>query len=334
MSETRGRVHLLNQYLWPDSAPTGIYTEMLADRLTARGFATTLVGGGGSYRESTRPAPATPIVRLRAQRGRRGSHVSTLGEYWSVNAAFADYIRREVRAGEVVVISSAPPLTIHLHREIHRQRAIGIYWLQDYYPELLRGVWDYPTPIRSWLGRHWHRHLGKWDRVVKSAANLGYHAANAAVIRNWPTLDFSEPPPPEPGTALYTGNFGYGHDVASFVAMCERLRAQGCRITVRGDGPGVARLPAWIDTRPPFASAEELHAGLLRHAVHLVAAHPQIRSAIFPSKIWNSLAAGRPIEASGFAGEMAAELEATLRAPWREHRAEWEKLIADKLSDE
>lgn len=326
-----GRIHLLNQYLWPDGAPTGIYTEMLAGRLAADGLDVALVGGGGSYRASTRPAPATPIVRLRAQRGQRGSHASTFAEYWSVNSAFAGYIRREVRAGDVVVVSSAPPLTIHLHRAIHERSALAVYWLQDYYPELLRGVWDYPSPIRAWLARHWDRHLAAWDRVVKSAANLGYRGANAATIRNWPTLAFTEVPPPEPKTALYTGNFGYGHDVPSFVAECSTLHERGVRIVVRGDGPGIGRLPAWIETGPAFASEAELRAALVRHGLHLVAAHPEIRTAIFPSKIWNSLAAGREVIGTGFVGEMADELEATRRAPFREHIGQWVQLLAGIL---
>lgn len=327
-----GRVHLLNQYLWPDSAPTGIYTEMLADRLAAEGNDVVLVGGGGSYRESTRPAPATPIIRLRAQRGRRGSHASTFAEYWSVNAAFAAYIRREVREGDVVIVSSAPPLTIHLHRAIRERRAVAVYWLQDYYPELLRGVWDYPAPIRAWLSRHWQRHLAAWDHVVKSAANLGYNGANAVVIRNWPTLTFTEAPPPEPGTALYTGNFGYGHDVASFVAECAALRERGVHIVVRGDGPGIARLPSWIESGPAFASEAELRSALLRHELHLIAAHPRIRSAIFPSKIWNSLALGREVIGTGFAGEMAEELTASHAARHSEHAGQWVEFVGGILS--
>ena len=45
---------------------------------------------------------------------------------------------------------------------------------------------------------------------------------------------------------------------------------------------------------------------------HLVAAHPRIQGAVFPSKLWNSLAAGRRILYSGFAGAMQAELEASV----------------------
>lgn len=329
MSATPGRIHILNQYLWPDSAPTGLYAEMLADRLTAEGTEVVLVGGGGTYRASQRSAPATRIVRLRAQKGRRGSHLSTLGEYWSVSRAFHEYLQEEVRAGDVVVVTSAPPSTIYLHRVIRSRGATAIYWLQDYYPDLLRGVWRYPEIIRRMLEAHWLHQLQQWNHVVKSGANLGYHGANATVIRNWPTLEFPDPSAPEPATALYTGNFGYGHDVPSFVAVCDELKQQGYLVTVRGDGPGMSMLPSWIETGPAFASAEELHQALLSHEVHLVAAHPEIRTAIFPSKIWNSLAAGRRVVASGFAGEMAEELKATLSSEWNTHLEQWARFVQD-----
>ena len=58
------------------------------------------------------------------------------------------------------------------------------------------------------------------------------------MIRNWPTLSFENEPEPELGTALYSGNLGYGHDVDLFVAACKELRDAGYSLTIRADGPG------------------------------------------------------------------------------------------------
>jgi hypothetical protein len=66
---------------------------------------------------------------------------------------------------------------------------------------------------------------------------------------------------------------------------------------------------------------------LARHEVHLIAGHPRIRRAIFPSKIWNSIALGRRLVCTGFAGEMADELEAAKRAPFERHLDQWERLV-------
>jgi hypothetical protein len=325
------RIHILTQYLWPDSAPCGIYAESLADHLGEAGLDTLLLCSSGNYRKTARPAPATPIISLASYPPRRGSFLSTLGGYASVSTVFEEYIRRDVRQGDIAIVTSAPPLAVRLHQAIHDQGASAIYWLQDYYPELVRGIWDYPSFVRALIGRRWHQHLACWDRVVKCAGNLDYHGPNATVIRNWPTLSFPETSAPEPNTALYTGNFGYGHDVRTFVAECKKLRDRGYRITVRGDGPGIAKLPDWIDAGPSYPTAAELHRQLLRHEVHLVAAHPKIRKAIFPSKIWNSLAAGREVIGTGFVGEMAVELEATLKSPFREHVGQWSQLVTEMM---
>ena len=75
--------------------------------------------------------------------------------------------------------------------------------------------------------------------------------------------------------------------------------------------------------------AEKLKRDLLHHEVHLIAGHPKIQRAIFPSKIWNSIAAGRRLICTGFAGEMTTELEETKRAPFGSHLEQWTRLLVD-----
>ena len=191
---TGATVHVLSQYLWPDDAPTGIYAEQLADSLARAGASVRLVGGQGAYRSGRRTAPRTPIVRLSHYEGRRGALASTAREYESVREAFGAYIRRQVAENDVVVVTSAPPTTLFLHRAVRARRAVGLYWLQDYYPQLIRAVWDAPALLRRLLDRLWQRELGRWPHVVKAAGNLGYARANATVIRNWNTLELGQPP--------------------------------------------------------------------------------------------------------------------------------------------
>jgi hypothetical protein len=128
--------------------------------------------------------------------------------------------------------------------------------------------------------------------VVKISGNLAYDGGNASVIRNWPTLSTINKAARAGKSALYTGNLGYGHDVGSFVRTCDELRTEGYDIRVHGDGPGIRRLPSWIRAEPAFKSERELMLALESSEVHIVAAHPEIQGAVFPSKIWNSLASG------------------------------------------
>jgi hypothetical protein len=312
-------VHILSQYLWPDDAPTGIYAEQVADALERAGVAVRLVGGTGTYRPGERPAPATSIERVAHREGRRGHLLSTALEYESVRRAFASEITRSVSPGDVVVVTSAPPTTIGLIRQIRKKGARGVYWLQDFYPELIRGVVDFPLALRRRFSAAWRARLAEWDCVVKAAGNLGYHGANARVIRNWPTLDLGEPRPFRPGTALYSGNLGWGHHLPSFLALCEKLAREGFEITVQGDGPGLARLPGWIRVGPALKRPEDLIRAYWEAEVHLVAGHPGIPDAVFPSKFWNARATGRTVLFSGLAGEMEEERLAAEAADYRRH---------------
>ena len=320
--------HILTQYIWPDAAPTGLYAEHLATRLHERGYDVRLVGGNGSYRTLVREKPAVPILRLDHYHGRRASLVQTFFEYASVKHAFENYIARFVRSGDVVIATSAPPNTVQLAHCIKRRRARAIYWLQDYYPELIRGIRDYPASIRSPFRRWWDSQLSRWDKVVKISANLGGSVSNATVIRNWPTILFESAAAPESKTALYLGNLGYGHDVDLLVRACEQLRDEGYKIDIHADGRGIQRLPAWLKAKPPCQGVAESREALLRHEVHLIAAHPKLRQAIFPSKIWNSIALDRRLVCTGFAGEMSTELDATKRAPFNTHLDQWVDLIS------
>lgn len=323
-----GVVHVLSQYLWPDDAPTGIYAEQLADAVAQAGVPVRLVGGTGTYREGERPAPATPVERVAHREGKRGNLLSTALEYESVRSAFASEILRSVSPGDVVVVTSAPPTTIGLVRQIHAKGARGVYWLQDFYPELVRGVVDFPLPLRRRFSSAWRKRLTRWDVVVKAAGNLGYDAANARVIRNWPTLDLGEPRPFRPRTALYSGNLGWGHHLPSFLALCEKLRAEGFEITVQGDGPGMARLPQWIRGGPALKKPSDLVRAYWDAEVHLVAAHPALTEAVFPSKFWNARATGRTVLFSGLAGAMEEERAAAEATDTRRHLPDLAGLVA------
>ncbi len=330
---TGATVHVLSQYLWPDDAPTGIYAEQLADSVAAAGVRVHLVGGQGFYRRGRRESPRSPIVRLKHYEGRRGRLLSTAREYESVREAFAAYIRAEVAANDVVIITSAPPTTLFLHRAIRARGAVGVYWLQDYYPQLIRGVWDAPEWMRRLLDRLWTRELQAWPRVVKAAGNLGYAGHNSLVIRNWNTLELGAPEPFRPRTALYSGNLGWGHDLAAFVDLCRTLHTKRYEITVRGDGPGIARLPAWIRSASPLEDPAELVRSYWAAEVHLVAGHPRFPDAVFPSKFWNAFATGRPVLASGFTGVMAEELEAARTSDFRTHLPQWTRLVVSLVRD-
>jgi hypothetical protein len=295
--------------VWPDVAPTGIYAEQLAQAMHERGHQVWLVGGKGTYRSSLRPKPAVAPIYLDHFIGKRGNLYQEFKEYYSVKNAFANYIKSQVQTGDVVIVTSAPPVTIALQAIIHKKKAVSIYWLQDYYPELLGSIVPLPFAWLWFVSAFWNRSLKKWNHVIKISSNLGYQEHNSKVIRNWATLSFTDTLPPKERTALYAGNLGYAHDVVAFIKLCKKLHNDGYTISVRGDGIGMKRLPSWIQTGPSFQREEDLTEACLSSEILLAAAHPKISRALFPSKIWNYLAAGRTVLTSGFSEKMAMELE-------------------------
>lgn len=319
-----GRIHLLNQFVWPDAAPTSIYSEQLADELVALGESVCLVGTNGHYRQLDRPAPRSELTRLPIRRFPRHFLPGVFLEYALTARVFRRYLREQVQPGDTVVATSAPPTTPWLIGTIRRRGAKAVYRLHDYYPELARAVWRYPDFVRRGLRRAWDRSLARWDAVLKVGENLGYRGANARVFPDWAPFQFTEAEraahPVRPGTALYAGNFGYAHDVDRFLPVAEQLRAEGYRLVARGDGPGFRRLPDWIECGPAFPDEAGLRAALLEAEVHLIAAHPDFQEALFPSKVWNSLEAGRRLVSSGFEGVMASELARFQREDHRGHR--------------
>ena len=325
-------IHILTQYVWPDAAPTAIYAEDLATRIQSVGFDVRLVGGTGNYRALKREKPSVPIFYCDHFHGGRGSLTQTFFEYASVKRAFQKYIDEFVWRGDIAIVTSAPPNSVQLAARIRGRGARAVYWLHDYYPELIRGIREYPTMARRKLSAWWDRQLLRWDRVVKISANLGGPNDKTIVLRDWPTVTFDMTEPFEPFTALYSGNLGYGHDIELFVQTCCELRQEGFRLTIRADGRGVRHLPDWLEVQPLHSDPNEMKADLLRHEVHLIAADPRITRAIFPSKIWNSIASRRRLICTGFAGEMVQELEESKRAPFRSHLDQWVQFIVQFAS--
>ncbi len=328
---SHSRVHVLTQYVWPDSAVTALYSEQLADVILAQGLDTVLVGGVGCFRKSQRGKPRSHIIRLEHFCGKRNNLFQVAWEYHSVTNAFRNYIEHYVRKNDLVIMGSFPPNTTGLFPGISKRGAVGVYWLQDYYPDYFRSVWDYPRPVGRYLEARWDKHLASWHKVVKISDNLGYHGKNAVVIRNWPTLNLDSSRPFTLRSALYTGNLGLAHSVEHLVGACEALREEGFEIKFHADGHGVKKLPPWLKNRGMFNSEADLAGAMLDAEVHLVAADPRFQRSLFPSKFWNCRATGRKIICTGFEGAMAHELEQAKKSDYSTQLKKWVNLVVELL---
>jgi len=119
-------------------------------------------------------------------------------------------------------------------------------------------------------------------------------------------------------TLLYSGNVGLGQDVGTALRAVARLNGQAAlKVLIAGDGKGLAAVRALVaelrladaEIRPPVP-LEELSALLARGDIHLICQQPGTEGLLVPSKIYSTLAAGRP---SLFIGPVECEVGRIVR---------------------
>jgi len=103
-------------------------------------------------------------------------------------------------------------------------------------------------------------------------------------------------------TLLYSGNIGIGQDIGTALRAVARLNGEAdLKVLIAGDGKGLAAVRVLVaelrlagaQIRPPVP-LDELPALLARGDIHLVCQQPGTEGLLVPSKIYSTLAAGRP----------------------------------------
>lgn len=315
------KIHIINQYVYPDGSPVCLISEQTANYLFTENKAdVVMVGGAGEYRPSSRPKPNFPIINLPTASFKRETMIDILKEYFAVYRAFKNYVKENVKDGDTLVITSSPFLNVMLRNLVNNRKIRTIFWLFDYFPASVKSM-KIPflyNLIKIW----WNRELKKYDSVIKISSNLGYFKKNSIVLRQWNMIDIQPDNLIIPERkALYTGNLGIAHDVDSLAKECEKLRDDGYEINIHADGPGLEKLPDWLKekSRGIFKNADDLIRALHEHEVHLITGTPGTDELSFPSKSWNSIASGRKLIACGFSGMMLEELKISLKADYKTH---------------
>ncbi len=314
-----GKIHIINHHIWPDGSPICLITEQTAQYLTQQNVPVVVVGSGGKYRSSSRSKPDINFVTLKTKLFKRQNVFQNMMEYLMVLRAFWQYIRENVHDHDTLILTSAPPSNVLLRYALHKRKVKTVFWLFDYFPGYLFPL-GLPTFIYGWLRRWWDGELSRYDYVIKIAGNLGYYGENVRTFRLWPTMLLHSQSGIGANKALYSGNLGMAHDVNSLVTICEELRDRNFEIDIYADGPGTKKLPDWLKARlQPLLAEEDYKKALANHDVHIVAGTPNVDELSFPSKTWNSIAAGKQIIPCGFFGKMQREFDLSLTADHTRH---------------
>lgn len=326
-AEQAAQVWLVNLFFGPGVAPTGRFLECLAIQLHEAGHEVEVLTGRVAYHAESRTSEAKFRGRVHGlfsgpMDAKRflGKLLSWVCFYCSVAWYLATH-----RLPDKVLVMTTPPflhLIVAVRNLFSRRPAEIILWNQDTYPEVLAAV----GAIRrtSWLYRILDR-LERWSvrRVDKAIALdhamedilLAHGARQVRTIPHWdlPHEGLGNPGMIDPAlegrmsrfryVVIYTGNFGWGHDLSSLRDWWKSHPEQkDFFFLFLGGGEQWDGLFQWQQEqkRPdlevlPYLPREQFEALVRRADLGLVALDDACVGLMSPSKIHSYLGYGKPL---------------------------------------
>ena len=326
-------VWVISELYYPEDTSTGYFMTGIAEGLAAR-FATSVICSQPTYAARGTTAPwrethdGVDIHRVRATRLNPHGIAGRIINFLTISISIAFAALRHVRKGDVVIVVTNPPALPPLIRWASSLRgAKPVLLVHDVYPEVLKATGLMKASslryrIASRLAKSLYRgfdrvvvlgrdmraliaaKLGSGDRIVE-IANWGDTAAirprtgpNALRDRLGLTDKF---------VVQYAGNIGRSHGIDALIAAAEALSDDPAfHLLVIGAGARKKEIEDAVRSRAlqnitlmPFIPREELPLSLTACDVALVAMMPGMKGVSVPSRLYNILAAGKPVIAMG-----------------------------------
>jgi len=338
---TSVRLLLINQFFWPDTAPTGRLLLDVTRAVEAQQIQMTAICGAigyGSPDDEAGDDSPYPHVRILRPSNTRFSR-DVVGRVLSYASFLAGAVVAGFRVGrpDTVVTLTTPPLTSVFGRMLKLTRGCRHFiWEMDVYPDIAvdLGTLKARSMLTCIIGAlaDWSRRnadgiivLGEDMKARLIARDIPEHKIHVA--ENW--ADGAEiTPAPFPGGPLvvhYSGNFGLAHDVDTISAVVERYANDArFRFVFAGGGIRHVHLKKLCDQRGilnvtfrPYSSRTALSASLGEGHLGLVTQLPQTCGSIVPSKTYGIMAAGRPILFIGPYEATPARLSRRFQCGWQ-----------------
>lgn len=340
------RVLFINQFFYPDEAPTAQLLTNLAEDLVSRGFEVAVIAGTGRYLGGRGALPlrevhqGVAIYRVPTSGFGRGNPLGRIADYLGFYLGALLYVLL-LPPFRATVLMSSPPLIAVLGPMVRFLKGSRfIYWVQDVYPDLLvalgrmkrrGGLTRALTTASRWSFVRADRLIVLGGRMRERVLEKGADPRAISVVHNW--ADGKELfPDSEAGRLcaqrhqldgsfrfVYSGNFGNSHEFETFLAAAAELKTQSMiRFVFIGDGPqrpglekrcGQAGLSNVVFL--PFQPRQTLRASLNMADVHLVSLMPNLDGLMLPSKIYGIMAVGKPVV---FVGPEESEVAEIIRA--------------------
>lgn len=331
------RILLLNQFFWPDSAPTSLLLTDVARELAARGHEVIAVCGNSSYAGSgaAEELAGVEVRRTPTLRFARGT-MARLLSYASFFAA-ALWAGLFSRKPDMVVTLTTPPLLSLVGTFMQLFRGCRHWiWEMDVYPDVAVEL--------GWIkrGSLLERLIGfltDWPRkradgivvlgeCMKQRLKLrGVSEDKLFIAENW--ADGMEiqplPYPKQPLLQiLYSGNLGLAHEIETVEEAASDMDHSPVAEFVFAGG-GAKRKEFEQRCRAAnlkhvrfrgYAAAESLGESLGSGDIGLVTQRTECFGTVVPSKVYGLLASGRPILYVGPAGSTPHRIIEKFHCGW------------------
>ena len=345
----KNKVVVLSELFRPEMTSTGYYLTKIAERLALE-HDVEVFCGQPTYAERGRRAPSTEQDgRLRINRVRSSTFdkdriglrlLNLVTLTWSIVARSA----LAIRPGDVVIVVTNPPtLPLIMALICRMRRAKLVALIHDRFPEVMVAVGfrsknDASVRVLEELNK-WL--LPKSACIVVVGRDMGeqlekqYPLANIAVLGNWAENATVRPVPlperslrselglPSDRVVLYAGNFGRANDLETLLGAAELLRKSGIFFALIGHGVNRPSVEATIRSKgldhvrvagpyPREAQCQLLACG----DIVVIPSIPGMCGISVPSRIYNSLAAGRPVVVATEATAEIARIVTDFNVGW------------------
>ncbi len=341
------RIIFVNRYFAPDHSATSQLLSDLAFHLAAKGREVHVIAanetyGGGATLPAEETLNGVHVHRVASGGFGRSGLAARAADYVVLYAAMGRAAFRLVRAGDVIVAKTDPPLlSIPLSLVAKVRKARLVNWLQDLYPEvaIALGVPLLGGPAGRLLARlrdaslHGaHVNVAIGQIMGERLAARGVEASRIGVVQNWAD-DVGMAPAPVAANTLrrtwglegkfvlaYSGNLGLAHEYGTLLGAAELLRdRRDIAFLFVGGGRHIERLRQEAASRSlphtfcfqPYQDRARLGESLCAADAHWLSLRENLEGLIVPSKFYGVAAAARAtIAVTALGGEVARAVRA------------------------
>ena len=282
------------------------------------------------------------VYRVWSSNFGRKRYISRVIDYITLEISLMLKIFQIVKAGDIVILLSDPPLlNILAYPLVRLKKGIVINWVHDLFPEVAisAGLFSKTsfinrsiTKLRNYVFKRADQNIVIGDRMFDYLVNIGVSDKNITKIENWSNGDVIHPVSHNDNhlrkdwelegkfVVGYSGNLRMPqiNDISTILAVIWKLRFNtNILFLFIGAGAGLDIIKKYVEEKnlnnvmfKPFQSSDLLAMSLCVADIHWLTLNPNMEGFVVPSKFYGILAAGKPVIFIGdIDGEIARDIE-------------------------